>query len=259
MGTEVGEDGEAKAGTSVLTSTSPTSTWRKGRRGSVGGRKKANASTGSSFGPSTSPSTTGTTWRRTGSSARTGSPGADCDREEAVVGPEAPRGAGQQSTHPRTCDPNWSSFYSEHHVHLPSWVKACSIHFETFCRQTVDGVPRWRRDDKVGKICRAWVRGRQVSGKDLKDETKVKAKTSENLLLRKMCARANLPNSLAGEMLSFCNERVSEDCVGGKHHCPRWKTNKWREFCENDLGSHFPVQHDRLVWKYRKEHPLDPA
>ena len=123
----------------------------------------------------------------------------------------------------------------------------------------MDGVPRWRRDDKVGKICRAWVRGRQVSGKDLKDETKVKAKTSENLLLRKMCARANLPNSLAGEMLSFCNERVSEDCVGGKHHCPRWKTNKWREFCEEKLGSHFPVQHDRLVWKYCKEHPLDPA
>lgn len=166
---------------------------------------------------------------------------------------------GNAAAHPRTCDPNWSAFYSEHHVHLPSWVKACSIHFETFCRQVVDGVPRWRRDDKVGEICRAWVRGRQLSGKDLQDETKVKAKTSENLLLQKMCARANLSTSLAGEMLRFCNGRVTEDCVGGKGHCPRWKTNRWREFCEEKLGSHFPVQHDRLVWKYCKEHPLDPA
>ena len=74
-----------------------------------------------------------------------------------------------------------------------------------------------------------------------------------------MCDRANLQNSLAGEMLQFCNGRVTEDCVGGKSHCPRWKTNKWREFCEEDLGSHFPVQHDRLVWQYCKDHPLDEA
>ena len=166
---------------------------------------------------------------------------------------------GNTAAHPRTCDPNWSSFYSENHVHLPSWVRACSIHFENFCRQTIDGVPRWRRDDKVGEICRAWVRGRQLSGEGLTDETKVKPKTSENLLLQKMCDRANLQNSLAGEMLQFCNGRVTEDCVGGKSHCPRWKTKRWRAFCEEDLGSHFPVQHDRLVWQYCKDHPLDEA
>ena len=100
---------------------------------------------------------------------------------------------GNAATHPRTCDPNWSAFYSEHHVHLPSWVKACSIHFETFCRQVVDGVPRWRRDDKVGEICRAWVLGRQIPRSDLKDETKVKAKTSEEPASSIMCAHANFP------------------------------------------------------------------
>ena len=57
-------------------------------------------------------------------------------------------------------------------------------------------------------------------------------------------------------MLQFCNERVTEDCVGN-HHCPRWKTNKWRGYCEEKLGSHFPFKPPER--RYCTDYPLDPA
>ena len=39
---------------------------------------------------------------------------------------------GNTAAHPRTCDPNWSSFYSENHVHLPSWVERAAFTSRTF-------------------------------------------------------------------------------------------------------------------------------
>ena len=258
VGTEVGEDGEAKAtNIKCFDKHKPHEYVKEGETGICRREKEGDCFDRVVFRSKYEPSTTGTT-ATDGKKCTYRLPVEQSDLEKRQSSdPKRLEVQGNAAAHPRTCDPNWSAFYSEHHVHLPSWVKACSIHFETFCRQVVDGVPRWRRDDKVGEICRAWVRGRQLSGKDLKDETKVKAKTSENLLLRKMCARANLPNSLAGEMLQFCNERVTEDCVGGKHHCPRWKTKRaglLRERPRVPLPRQRPPGVEVL-----QGHPLDPA
>ena len=174
---------------------------------------------------------------------------------------------GNTSPHPRTCDPNWSTYYSKNHMHLPSWVKGCSLHFETFCQEVVGGKPRWQHDNKIGRICKAWVVGRQVSGKKERT-TKITAKTYANKLLLKMCDRADKKGSLVNDMIAFCNERVehaNEPCMHDTKYCPRWKTKVWGgfangepQFCEL-LSRHYPVQYDRLIWAYCDKHKYDES
>ena len=41
-----------------------------------------------------------------------------------------------ESPHPKTCDPNWSPYYSSSHMDQQAWAKACTPHFADFCKQT---------------------------------------------------------------------------------------------------------------------------
>jgi hypothetical protein len=43
--------------------------------------------------------------------------------------------ADNESPHPKTCDPNWSPYYSSSHMDQQAWGKACAPHFADFCKQ----------------------------------------------------------------------------------------------------------------------------